>query len=131
MNIQLVEGRWYNKEDRYANEKSLIINTKLAKELFGSEPAIGKIIGENENKKKVVGVVTDVKAKGDYSTPRAAIYLKIDTGDFHWLDRMLTGFHPMPTLLEVQYKMAGIMKIGIEIEYLTNKRKISIIFLRR
>jgi putative ABC transport system permease protein len=127
MNIQLVDGRWYNKEDAYAKDKPLIINARLAKELFGNEQAIGKLVGQDDNKMKVIGVVTDVKAKGDYATPGNAMYLKMDTGSFRWLDKILIKVSPdADAAFESHlYKtIAGMMKnSSIEIEHLVDKRK--------
>ncbi|WP_448634703.1 ABC transporter permease [Pedobacter panaciterrae] len=66
LGMQLLEGRWFNKED--INQRSVVINSTLKQAMFGDEPAAGKIVGaDNEEEKwKVIGVTADVKAEGDY-----------------------------------------------------------------
>jgi len=60
LNVKLLEGRWFSTEDKIAKEKPVIINTSLKKELFGQVPALGKFLGDNNNKRKVVGIIEDV-----------------------------------------------------------------------
>lgn len=125
LNLKLVEGRWFSNEDKLSNEKPIVINTLLQKELFGNEPALGKILdGDN---RKVVGIVENVKAKGDYSTPKASLYLKVDTGALHSVERLLVKVSPDADAAfeAVLYKtIAGVMKnSNLEIEHLVTKRK--------
>ena len=128
LNVKLLEGRWFSTEDKIAKEKPVIINTSLKKELFGQVPALGKFLGDNNNKRKVVGIIEDVKAKGDYSTPKVSMYFKIDTGALHFIGRMLIKVTPDAdaTFEGDLYKtIASLMKnSNLQIEHLVIKRKL-------
>ena len=129
LNIKVLEGRWYNKQDDVAKEQAIIINASLKEAAFGRESAIGKIMSDGENKKRmrVIGVVQDIKAKGDYTDIGNGLFSRIDTGSFRWLGNMLVKVTPgADAAFEGRlYKtMAGIMKnSNIEIEHLSDKRR--------
>lgn len=128
LNMQLLEGRWFGKQDDVYKYKPVVINRSLKEELFGTAKAAGKLIGDGkeEDKRMVIGVVNDVKFKGDYAVAGYAMYNRADTSDFKWLGRMLVKVTPdADAAFEGRlYKMlTNTMKnANIEIEHLTNKR---------
>ena len=128
LNMQLLDGRWFNKGDGVAKNKPIIIDNELKEELFGNGVAVGKLIGDydDKNKMRVIGVVQGVKAKGDYLPPGYALYMRADTGAFHWFGKILLKVSPdaNATFEGHLYKtLANYMKDSdIEIEHLTNKR---------
>ena len=83
-NISLAEGRWFLPEDAVNKNQTIIINETLKKLMFGNEPATGKLIGDfdDSNKMKVIGVVKDIKANGDFAPASSAMFTKLDTGQF-------------------------------------------------
>jgi putative ABC transport system permease protein len=83
-NLALAEGRWFLPEDAVNKNKMIIINETLKKLMFGKEPATGKLIGDfdDANKLKVIGVIQDIKANGDFAPAFSAIFSKLDTGQF-------------------------------------------------
>jgi putative ABC transport system permease protein len=91
LNMKVLEGRWFTKQDGLGRNNSMVINETLRKQLFGSSPAVGKLIGGEEikDKSKVIGVVADVKAEGDYWPAGPGFYKRLDTGAFHWIGDML------------------------------------------
>ncbi len=123
------EGRWFNKEDAVAKNNPVIINAGLKEVLVGKGSALGILIGANDdkNKMKVIGVVEDLKAKGDYAVAGLAIYNRTDTGSFHWLGKILVKVRPgTDAAFEGRlYKtLANSMKnSNVEIEHLVDKRK--------
>jgi putative ABC transport system permease protein len=129
LQMQVLEGRWFNQEDAVRKDWPVVINASLKESLFGHGDAIGKLIGdyEDKSKMKVIGVVEDVKARGDYASPGTAVYNKLDTASFHWLGRMLIQVAPnSDAAFESRlYKtLANYMKnANVEIEHMTNKRK--------
>jgi putative ABC transport system permease protein len=129
LNMQLLEGRWFNKGDAVSKNRPIVINSDLKQELFGNGQALGKLVGDadDKNKQRVIGVVQSVKAKGDYLPPGFAVYVRADTGAFHWLGRMLVHVTPdADAAFEGRlYKtLANYMKDSdIEIEHMVNKRK--------
>jgi putative ABC transport system permease protein len=128
LNLQIVEGRWFNKQDVVAKYRPIVINSTLKETFFGNVPAVGKIIGDyyGKNTMRVIGVVTGVKAKGDYAAAGPGMYQRIDTGSYHWLGRMLIKVTPGAdaTFEGKLYKtLANYMKNSdVEIEHLVNKR---------
>ncbi len=128
LNMQLLEGRWFNKGDVAGKSKVVVINNELKDELFGKEEAIGKLIGDyyGKNNMKVIGVVQGIKARGNYVSAGKGIYTRADTGDFHWLGRILVKVNPGADAAfegHLYKTMAGFMKNSdIEIEHLANKR---------
>ncbi len=130
LNMKILEGRWFEKQDAVSKDRPVIINNSLKEKLFGSETATGRLIGDDNQKKylmKVIGVVEDVKAKGDYAIPGIALYKRIDTSLYNDLSRILIKVeHDANAAFEGSlYKtMANFMKdANIEIEHLSNKRK--------
>ena len=128
LNIQMLEGRWFDKTDGAAKNKNVIINQSLREEMFGKGPAIGQLLGDYDfkNTMKVVGVVQDVKAKGDYAAAGYAVYERLDTGSFRSIGRILVKVAPGSdaTFEGKLYKtLANYMKNSdVEIEHLVNKR---------
>ena len=128
LNMQLLEGRWFNKGDNATKNKPIIINNELRDELFGKEDAIGKLIGDygDKNKMRIIGVVLGVKAKGDYLPAGKGIYYRADTGAFHWFGRILVKVTPEADAAfegHLYKTLSNAMKNSdIEIEHLTNNR---------
>jgi putative ABC transport system permease protein len=126
LNMQILEGRWFNRGDDVAKDKPIVINSDLKEKLFGSGRALGEIIGDgdNKNKMKVIGVVQSLKIMGDYARTDIGLYQRTDTGSFRWLGKMLIKVAPgSDAAFEGRlYKtMANYMKnADIEIEHLSD-----------
>jgi len=134
LGIKLLAGRWFNKADAVAHTQPVIINDELKDKLFGSEDAIGKLVGMEDKKfnLRVIGVIQGVKAKGDYSPAGAAIYKRTDTGSYRNLGKMMISVTPDAdaTFEGHLYKvLANNMKdSNIEIEHMSNKLKSTNLF---
>jgi len=128
MGMQLREGRWFDKNDAATKNKHIIINTDLKEELFGKGEAIGKLIGDGDEKykMKIIGVVQGVKDKGDYLAAGKGLYYRADTGAFHWFGKIMVKVNPGADAAfegHLYKTLANFMKNSdIEIEHLTNKR---------
>jgi putative ABC transport system permease protein len=129
LGVRMIEGRWFDFQDATAKQQNVIINATLKKELFGSDPAIGKLIGvsyDQNVKCKVIGVVEDAKLKGDYSEVEPGLYFRIDTGSVHSMKNILIKVSPNSDAAfegRLYKTMANYMKnSNVEIEYLANKR---------
>ena len=96
LNMQLLDGRWFNKNDAATTNTPVIINADLKEQLFGAGQAVGKVIGDGDDKRKlkVIGVVQSIKIKGDYAATDIGLYQRADTGSFRWLDKMLIKVSP-------------------------------------
>ncbi|WP_349313614.1 ABC transporter permease [Chitinophaga sp. MM2321] len=125
LNMTMLEGRWFGKQDVFFKTTPVVINESLKESLFGNTRAVGKLL--DDGTKHVIGVVADTKFKGDYVTPGTAIFYRADSTSISQLGHILVRVIPgADAAFEARlYKtMAGIMKnANIEIEHLTNKRK--------
>ena len=101
----------------------------MKEQLFGDENAVGKFIGndDDKNKMKIVGVIQDMKDKGDYTSPGIAIYHRADTAAFHGFGRILVRIAPNSgaAFEEKLFKtLSNAMKnSNVEIAHLTDMRK--------
>ncbi|MBD1386915.1 ABC transporter permease [Mucilaginibacter rigui] len=127
LNMKVTEGRWFGKQDDAATVKPVIINRTLRQQLFGNGKALGEKVGGNDSKRIIVGVVEDVKAKGDYQEAGLAMYERIDTSSNDGRGRILVKVNAnADAAFESRlYKLmaSNSNNSGIEIEHLTDKRK--------
>jgi putative ABC transport system permease protein len=70
LEVQLVAGRWFDKSDNALNWRPVIINQRLAHEVFGNDDPLGKKFepwtsdGEDV---RVIGMVTDFRKDGEFA----------------------------------------------------------------
>jgi putative ABC transport system permease protein len=134
LNMNLIEGRWFEKGDAVAKSMPVVINGELKEKLFGKEEAIGKLISEGDDKpnRRVIGVVQGLKAKGDYAPVHPAIYKRTDTGSFHSMGKIMVKVTPdADAAFEGRlYKtLANYMhNSSIEIEHMPTKLKSTNLF---
>ncbi|MCY1518358.1 Macrolide export ATP-binding/permease protein MacB [compost metagenome] len=90
-NVQLIAGRWFNENDKLTKNKSIIINETLQTAIFGKGSALGQLLGDYEGKNgmKVIGVVQDIKANGDYWPAGNAMFKTADTSDLRYNQNIL------------------------------------------
>jgi len=90
LNMKLLEGRWLTKQDALGRNNGVVINQTMRKQIFGTGPALGQFIGEeNIDRSTIVGVVGDVKAEGDYWPAGPGFYKRLDSGIYQWVGNML------------------------------------------
>ena len=90
MKIPIVEGRWFSREDDAATWTPVVINRRLAQEIFGEETAVGKVIQEERGSdepppdpndkptvKRVIGVVEDFRQNGELSSPGNYLFYRM------------------------------------------------------
>ena len=123
LNMKLLEGRWFNQGDISSRKRPLVINHRLKEAAFGKENVIGKVIDDRQ----IIGVVEDTKFKGDYAEAGYASFYRIDTGNIHWIGKMIVKVRPDagPAFEGRLYKKVAsfIPNSNVEIEHLVNKRK--------
>ncbi|RZK82580.1 MAG: FtsX-like permease family protein [Pedobacter sp.] len=91
MSINLMEGRWFKKEDGILRNNFAVINSTLKKEMFGDESAIGAYLGneKDENRTKIIGVVEDIKSNGDFWPAGRGMFKLSDSSSFEWYGNIL------------------------------------------
>ncbi len=72
MGVQLVQGRWFEKGDDALNWKPVVINERLAREVYGEEDPLNqqfKPWNADGEDFRIVGVITDFRKDGELSGP--------------------------------------------------------------
>ncbi len=78
LDLKLLEGRWFTKDDDAETIIPIIINQKLSQELFGDESPINKVI-DMESKEalyKVVGLVLDFRDDTELVAPKSYMFIR-------------------------------------------------------
>jgi putative ABC transport system permease protein len=129
LGAKMLEGRWYDRQDAASKAKIIVINNALKEKLFGKAAAVGKSIGdyEDKSKTKIIGVVNDIKFDGNYQAAETGMYNRIDTSAYHWLGKILVKVSPDADASFESHlsKMLSnsLKNSNIEIEQLPNKLK--------
>ncbi|GAB3966225.1 ABC transporter permease [Spirosoma terrae] len=123
LDMTVTLGRWYRSADSIGKYTPIVINQKTREALFTNENPLGKII---DKRLKVVGVVDNFKAKGEFMTNKPAIF-ELLKADQPWHDTMLIKVKPgTDAVFEAKVvKDIAIMMNGwsVEVDYLTDSRK--------
>lgn len=128
-NISLKEGRWFLPEDAVSKNKTILINETLKNLMFGKGPAAGKLIGDFDDvaKMKVIGVVQDIKANGDFAPVSSAMFTKLDTAEYKYTRTILLKVSASAdaTFEGTLYKfMANSTKGAVEIRHVDEMRDV-------
>jgi putative ABC transport system permease protein len=74
--LRVVAGRWFGPEDDAAAIEPIVLNRRLARELFEDADPIGKVI-ERSGELRVVGVVDDFRQHGELATPGSFAFTRV------------------------------------------------------
>jgi putative ABC transport system permease protein len=93
--MPLVSGRWFSREDDAATWTPVLLNVRMAREIFGDAPAVGQVIPEERDPndpppdpdekpevRRVIGVFEDFRKDGELSTPENFMFqrMRLDDG---------------------------------------------------
>ncbi len=83
LGLQVVEGRWFSKEDDGMDWKPAVINESLQRKLFNGEDPIGKVISapDDQPEYRVVGVINDFRKDGEFSGDRDYVFKRLTHDD--------------------------------------------------
>jgi putative ABC transport system permease protein len=92
MGLTITRGRWFSKDDDPAAWRPVVINARLAAEMFGERDPIGQFITEAPpgktapdpaSRMRVVGVITDFRKDGEYASAENFLFTRarLDEGD--------------------------------------------------
>jgi putative ABC transport system permease protein len=92
--MPLVAGRWFSREDDAATWTPVLLNVRMAHEIFGDDNPIGKIIPEERDPndpppdptekpevRRVIGVFQDFRKDGEFSTPEDFMFQRVRLDD--------------------------------------------------
>ena len=105
LQLQLAEGRWFDRRDDAATRKPVVISSETRAALFPTGPALGQIItstNTTDGEMQVVGVLaTTYRARGEFQEPKPAYFrrsqpLMADADTTH-LDKPLLLVRVQPT----------------------------------
>lgn len=88
MGLRVTRGRWFTKEDDGAAWRPVVINERLAREMFPDGNPVGQFVSEqgpneqaNANRMRVVGVITDFRKDGEYAAPENFVFSRVRLDD--------------------------------------------------
>ena len=92
--LRLIAGRWFGREDDGAAARPVVVNARLARDLFGTTDVAGRTVRRDrepgfdrmgpeeraraERDLRIVGVIEDFRQHGEYSTPMGYMFERID-----------------------------------------------------
>jgi putative ABC transport system permease protein len=95
--LRLIAGRWFGREDDGAAARPIVVNARLARELFGTTDVAGRTVrrdpepnfdrmspeerADAERELRIVGVIEDFRQHGEYSTPMGYMFQRIDLNE--------------------------------------------------
>jgi len=86
LSVTPLQGRLFEQSDNGAPTDAAIINRRMAQAMFGTAPALGKIVehqlgvGGRVQKLRVVGIVDDYRNKGEFAQPVNIIIARVTPG---------------------------------------------------
>lgn len=78
LDVDVIAGRWFSRDDDGANTQAVVVNERLARQIFGAADPVGQVIrprpsqepgAAGETPLRVVGVIRDFRQFGELSTP--------------------------------------------------------------
>jgi len=81
LGVTLVAGRWFSREDDAAAIEPVIINARLARELFGTATAVNQELPalsyRPNDRHRIVGVIEDFRHEGELAMPGNYVFLRM------------------------------------------------------
>jgi len=77
LNIEIVEGRWFNKSDNTSNQTPVVINKHTKEDFFGNGAALGKIIKRGDAECKIIGVIDEFRNGGKFTGSSNILFNRI------------------------------------------------------
>jgi putative ABC transport system permease protein len=89
LGLEVLRGRWFSREDDGVTFDPVLINERMAQDVFGAEDPVGRIVGQDKHsdgtartEMRVIGVFRDYRQHGEYSAPtNYAFHRHVDTAD--------------------------------------------------
>lgn len=90
LRFNVTQGRWFDRRDDAADESStpIIINQKMASDMFGQESAVGKVLTDSKSKAKwpVVGVIDAYRPGSAFAANEPAVFFRTQLDERAKLD---------------------------------------------
>lgn len=77
LGLRLVAGRWFDRRDDGQTHPPVVINRRLADELFADRDPLGELVERGDSKVRVVGVVDDFRQHGELTAPQSYTFHRV------------------------------------------------------
>jgi putative ABC transport system permease protein len=98
LGIPVAAGRWFEEADGAQPWEPLVINARLARDLFGGDDPVGRAVPfrVSEREARVVGVVADYRKNGELSAPISFLLrrLQVDAPQEHLARNLVLKMRP-------------------------------------
>lgn len=81
MGLELLQGRWFGREDDGSTFRPVVINERMARAVFHGEDPLGKLIpqekernGDARPEMRVIGVIRDFRQHGEFARPEQYLF---------------------------------------------------------
>ncbi len=90
MGLTVTRGRWFTQDDDAATWRPVVVNERLASELFGEKDPIGQFVSETRpgetapdpsTRMRIVGVITDFRKDGEYAAAENFLFSRARLDD--------------------------------------------------
>ncbi len=82
MDVQLREGRWFDRRDEVANPIPIVINEQLREQLFEPGKAVlGQVVRSGDERWRIVGVSGPYRADGELDEPKPGLFRYVGPQD--------------------------------------------------
>ena len=87
MGITLTRGRWFSKEDDGAAWQPVVINERLATEMFPDKDPVGQFVSEQSpgdapaTRMRIVGVIREFRKDGEFAAPENFLFSRARLDD--------------------------------------------------
>jgi len=90
LGLKMASGRWFKEEDASSTKDPLIITQDLERKIFGIGSAVGKTVGEKDNRQLIIGVVKDYRSAGELQEDIGTMFMTMSLADTSaWLQNVL------------------------------------------
>ena len=98
--LNVIAGRWFSKADDAAAYLPVVINRRLARELYGDGDPVGRVLSRASARlpedRVVVGVIDEFRQQGEFTSPRNYAFYRLPPGH--------RAGAPLPTVLTIRVK---------------------------
>lgn len=87
MGITLTRGRWFSREDDGAAWQPVVINERLAREMFPDKDPVGQFVSEQSpgdapaTRMRIVGVIREFRKDGEFAAPENFLFSRARLDD--------------------------------------------------
>jgi putative ABC transport system permease protein len=81
MGLEVLRGRWFDRQDEGVSFRPVVINARMARDVFGAADPLGQAIPQDSDPQsepkpemRVVGVVGDFRQHGEFASPESYVF---------------------------------------------------------